>query len=301
MVCSDLKKSILDNSLDLSYLIFIYKDNKFLCNEYINEIAKRKNLNIVYVSNVKDIPEYNDTFGLVDNNLYVLNQDKLELTSTKYRNVIFVCKEVNVKDNVVKFPELEKWQVLEYMKVMCSGLSADELEWLYTISKGNIYRIEQEVKKIGVFQPSRQSDILNLLGVEENYEDLNPLTIFNFINYMMRRELNDVARVLKSIDYIDIEGTGVVTLLRTNIKNLIKVKFINKNNKDDNTIANALDLSYKQFKAISNIVENFTENQLVDIYEFLTSIDYKLKNGELQMTNSRLVDYIVCNFLALVV
>lgn len=291
MNCKELKKQILDKTITISYLILTYKDSKFLADQYVNEISNVLNLNIKYVDSVGELPQVGP-FGMIDNLLYVLHTDKFDTElSDEYKNVIVVCKSTSNTSNVISIPTPTEEQVLDYMKTKCSGLSADELKWLYDITKGDIYRIEQELNKISVFNTTHQEEMFNLLNIEDNYIDLSPFTIYNFVNAIINKDRDTMYRVITNLDNIDIEGTGLVTILRKNIKNIINIQF------NPTATAEKLGMKQNQFNAIRHNVGKFSGNKLIDMFEFLTSIDYKLKSGNLQLSNERLIDYIICNIM----
>ena len=61
----------------------------------------------------------------------------------------------------------------------------------------------------------------------------------------------------------------------------------------------------KQFAAVKYSVGKYTNSQLIKMFKFLTSLDLKLKSGNLQFNNNSrdnndiLVDYVTVNILRL--
>ena len=53
----------------------------------------------------------------------------------------------------------------------------------------------------------------------------------------------------------------------------------------------------RQFKAIQYNCNKYSDNKLIDIYEFLNGIDYRLKSGLLELTNKELVCYILAHVI----
>ena len=56
-------------------------------------------------------------------------------------------------------------------------------------------------------------------------------------------------------------------------------------------------MNQKQFNAIRYNCGKYTASQLLNIFDFLTMIDYKLKSGKLQFTDNQFIDYIICNII----
>ena len=101
-----------------------------------------------------------------------------------------------------------------------------------------------------------------------------------------------MATVYKEIQNIDVEPFGLIALLINNFRNVIDVQL------SRNATAESLGLSGKQFWAIKNYSCGFyNREELIEIFEFLNDIDYKIKSGELN--TSILIDYIICKILTI--
>lgn len=294
MTCEELKNSILNNSLTDSFLVLTYPDNKFVVNQYVDEISKLHKLTKVYIESLSDINvNGNGLFNVPQNVLYIMGKDSVTLTGdvSVYKNTIVLCKEVtNRKDYsqyIVDFEKLTPEQIKEYMQVLCPGVSKSRLFWLFDSTKGDIYRIYNELRKISLFPKDKQEEIFDALKVNNNFYDLNSLTIFNFINALLKKDGKTVEDCLSALNTIDIEGTGVVTLLIRNIKNILAVQT------DDKATAKSLGMSEKQFNAVKYSCGKFPTTTLIRLFEFLTNIDYRLKSGKLELAdNDQMVTYI---------
>lgn len=291
MTCKELKGRILDNSLEFDRMFFVYKDNPFLANQYVDAIAKRLGWDVRAVESIDDIPEP-DAFGTECKTLFVMHADEIKKPNKPCINAIFVCKKTNAED-AVEFPKLEDWQILDYMKAKCPGMGEDELQWLQEICKKDIYRIDNEISKLALFPKEQQESMFNLLNMEDNYADLNPKTIFDLTNAILRNDATTVSGILQGIDSMDVDGMGLVTILTNNVRNVIKVQF------NPTATAAALGMKDNQFKAIKYYNSGkFSNERLIDMFEFLTSIDCRLKSGELQLGDNSLIEYVVCGLLA---
>lgn len=291
----ELKKAILDNTLDDKVIIFKYVDDTWLVNSYIDYIAKSRKLNKIYVINLQEVLDINnDIFEVHNDSLYILNVDKFEDDLTKYdlKNVIIKTKDVTCKESepyVVKFDNLEPWQIEDYAKMCLPGLKEDEVKWLCEICKHDIHRVDMECKKISIFNKSSQELIFKQINDENGYTDLNTLTIFNFTNAILKKDKKLAKQVLDDIENIDVEPTGVVTILYKNFKNIINIQMNPK------CTAESLGISSKQFNAIQRNCGVYNNVELIRIFELISSIDYKLKSGYL--SNERIVDYLITNIL----
>jgi hypothetical protein len=298
----DLKSRAEKGMIIDSFFVLLYSDNTFLANQYINEIAKINNKQKVYIDSLNEVSKNTDVFDRKDNNLYILNTEKFvtEIENfSGYKNVIVVCNEIDVKTkrdvvatgNYTNLPKLQEWQILEYLKQQAPGLEENHFKWLYQITKGDIYRVYNEVSKLSMFPKDKQLELFKQINNEDGYSDLSLMTIFDFINSILKKDTRTLATALTEINSIDIEPMGLITLLHRNIVNIIKVKLNTKSTPE------SLGMNEKQFKAISYNYNNLSTTHLANMLEFITSIDFKLKSGLLQLSNERLIDYIITNML----
>ena len=304
MDIKELKTRIINNSLKDDILIFKYSDNKYLCYHYIDNICKNKGLQKIYIDNLKDINHKDDLFEEESKYLYVLDVEKLtEDVDPELRNVIIVCKSVpdNLKVDYIDISKLIGWQIEDYVQMRLPGLDEKQIKWLCEITKYDIYRLDRECAKLELFSKPAQSILFKEINQENGYVDLNPATIFNFTNALMKKDLNTVKSILSDLENLDIEAVGLVTIMTKQVKNLIDIQINAK------STAASLGMTPKQFAAIKYNVGKFRNEQLINMFQFLTEIDYRLKNGELTLDetsegsvrNNKLVDYITVNLLNL--
>lgn len=310
MKLSELKSNLLNNTLGDSLLIFIWSENTYLVNQYVKEIAKRKNQSIHYVDTYSELVNMHsneNVFGdeLEEDTLNVLSVDVFDEMAnevmTTIKNTIIICNKIakevihtyeSYKESlIVEFPKLEPWQIKDYMKVVCSGLSSESIDKLYEITSGNIFRIDNELNKISCFSPLEQNSLfLNMLK-SGAYSDLTQLTIFNFTNALVKRDFLTIGDSLRNIKNMDVDAIGLSTILHKNIKNIIDIQMNNKATPD------SLGMSVKQFKAIEYNCGKISNDQLIRLLKFFDEIDFKLKSGGLDMNNDAKIDYIVCKVL----
>lgn len=299
MTLEELKNNLCNNIAPNGLLIFKCEDNTFLANQYIDKVSEIKKLNINYLSSVEDI--FNLTDNVFFNNLdelNVLNVD--ELVNDIYNkdaltNCIIKCNKIdkevekNLKDYIIVFPKLQNEHILEYALTKCKGVDSRAIEWLCEITNYDIFRLDNELEKISLFNEKDRNDLFNLINNDNGYYDLNNYTIFNLINAIVKRDKKSIIDILSVIDTLDIEPMGVITLLIRQFKNIIDIQLNN------NVTYKELNMNPKQFNAIKYNCGKYNASQLVNVYELLTEIDYRLKSGLLD--NDNIIDYVICNIL----
>lgn len=294
MLLEELKNQLLARTFNMKDMIFRYEDNPFLLNTYIDYIVNEFNKNLIKVNSLSEVIDIeNNVFDDTTNNVYLLSTDNFEvnLNNTLTGKLIVRCKKTidENKDYIIDFPKLMEWQIEDYMKMLLPGLDVNQIKWLCSITKYDINRLYLESKKLSIFDNKEQQVIFNQLNDDNIYEDLNNLTIFNFTNSIIRRNLNGSADVLRDIKNIDVEPTGLVTILYKNFKNILNIQ-LNSSATPEN-----LGMSPKQFNAVKYNIHKYSKDELINIFNILTEIDYKLKSGLLE--NDRIIDYLITHIM----
>ena len=307
----ELKNKIENNTLDDAILIFKYNkvDFEFLCEHYVNEIAKVKKLEKIYISSLDELvgnTNSGDDFFTAENikapYLYIYKTDTLLSLGEYYdvKNLIIICGKVSkdIKIDYIDFPAVQNWQIEDFVKMRAPGLNDDMVKWLCNICKYDFYRLDNELKKIEIFDKKLQPIIFNQMSDEGVFSDLNTLNIMSLTNAIMQKDLFTINTILSDLKNIDIEATGLCTLLLRQFKCNIEVEGNRAWNPD-------LLCTEKQFNYLKRNHAKYSTIQMYNIYEFLTSLDMRLKSGELQFkadnrpNNNSFADYIVANVLTL--
>lgn len=262
-------------------VIFLCKENHFVAMQYTKEIARQKGLNIVFT----DIPIENDQ----SNNLYVNIVDKLEKlnSSTKsLNNNIIICNEINDDDLQIyatPIPKLESWQTRDYIKAL-TKLDDDSCEWLNKSTNSDIYRIDNEINKLRDF--ANQQDLFNDMRKDGSYNDSSSVVLYDLSNAILKKDFNSLAKIYGKID---VQPFALIGLLIKQFKMVISIQL------DSSSTANSLNISDRQFNAIRYYsCGYYNKKQLVEIYDFLTSVDYKIKSGQIEerYVNDYIITYI---------
>lgn len=290
MTCRELKEAILKKAVDTGDCLFlVYEDSTFLARQYAKAIADGKGLTLTRVDSSEELP-VEDAFGTDDGNLYVLFADEVRKLDGRHPNSIVICRKTS--GDSVKMPKIEDWQVLDYMKTKCPGLSEDELMWLQQACGKDINRIEGETDKISMFPKERQTAMFESFMADGNYSGEGQGSSFDLVNAILRRDKGALLGILKRNGADGTDAIGLATLLRNGMRNVIKIQF------NPSATPESTGMKDGQFKAVKYYNSGKYQNSaLIDAYAFLTSIDAMLKRGELQMSNDRLIDYIICNVI----
>lgn len=284
-------------------LILKYCDIKFLCKQYIEKIREEFKYNVTYIDSIDELPDINNSlYEDLNSELYIYDTDTLDCDiKPDMNNLIVICKDIKINLSVdyIDVTKILPWHVEDYVKFRLPGLDAMQIKWLCDICKYDVYRLDNECKKIEIFPEKLQKDFFEFLNISDAYCDLNSLTIFNFTNAVMKKDLTTIKSVIENLKYIDIEGSGLITIFYNQFKKLISIQMNPK------ATPESLGMSQKQFNAIKYGCGKFTDSQLIKIFNFITGLDMRLKNGEFQFSNdsrinnAKFVDYITSSLIYL--
>lgn len=293
----DLKASIEANKYGYNFLIFIDKDAEFISEQYIHAIKDILHKEINYVDDINQVLKSSTLFG--DNEseyLDIVKIDAFDILDNKLfnkNNLIVVCKKISDEAKsfydkyIVNFLKLENWQIKDYLYSMCDGLNDKQLEYILSITNYDIYRLQNEIDRITLFDKSIRSNIFEEFVSEGVLEDLSSYTIFNFTNAILKKDKSALSNIYKELKSMDVEPIGLLTILYNNFRNIIKIQ-LTSNATPDNT-----NIPSKQFWAIKHNCDIYTKQKLIEIFIMLTDLDRKIKTGEISV--SLLIDYILVN------
>lgn len=295
-----LKKSIESGAQISGFMIFVWQDNDFLARQYARNIVKLSDKELTICFSTEDIPSNIGTmFYGNDNQYYVVLTESVEsirpdITSN---NVIIVTKKVSkeVKDQfdsfITDFPKLDEWCIKDYIFSVVGDHKKD-IDDMYTLCGGDIYRIDNELSKIRIFDENFRQIILERMILDRSFGDVSKYTILNLSNAIITRNTKEVTNIMREIDNIDVNVFALIAILYNGFKNVVAIQ-LSKNPTPEST-----GIKQNQFYAIKkNNIGFYNKNSLYAILKFLTGIDYMIKSGKLPIEIS--IDYIVYNILSM--
>ena len=304
MTIKELKNQIENENIELRFSIYKYTDNTFLALQYIDAISKILERDIVFLDDLNTYTKSQNILFLNEHtsentlNIFITNvfeEESIKLIS--HSNLIIVCKKMSESckkifaDYIIEFPKLEKWQIKDYVYSLAQGVDTQKLDYFIELCNWDIYRIDNELNKIKLFSKNERKYKFNRFLDDGIFSDLTMHNIFDFSNALLKKDIPSLTNLYAEIEKIDCEPLGLVTLLYNNLKNIISIQL------DPSCTAEKLNMTVNRFWAIKkNNCGYYTKTQLIKSFELVTSIDKKLKTGEI--TSDVIVDYIVCHMLS---
>ena len=239
MNLKQLKQGIIDATLNIDFIIFKCDDIDFLPMQYVHEIRNLFHANIEFIEDISQISlhtadifyqkDTNDTQNLRVYCCDVFDSCSMELMDQK--NFIVICKKIDknsefiYQDCIVNFPKMEQWYINDFVYTVCEGVEKELLDKFISVCNNDIYRIQQELKKLRSFSNQEIQSIFKqfLLSIT----DMSEYKIFDFTNAILKKDVGTVSKIYQEIESIDIDPLGLVTLLTNGFKNVIKVQLAN--------------------------------------------------------------------------
>lgn len=280
MTIEELKNLIETKNVPSEMLVFVCKKDRFLSEQYIREIGKVRNLTIQYTDSVQE----SGLFGVVnDGNLYVVFCK--EFSGEPVDNYIIVCEKTDYKDAVV-FPELEKWQVEDYVNTVCDGASKEVLSKL--VNNKDLFSLESDVEKICIFDKVVRKSLSEEFLSQNAFSSICSVDAFDFIKAVQNRDMKAISGMYWKYER---DPMSFVGLMCNQFRNMVNVG-LQKNPTEANT-----GLKSNQIYAIIKVCEKYSKEQIYKIFRFLYSVDEKLKTGKLP--SDGLFDYLLVKVLSL--
>lgn len=290
MDLAKLKEALRDKNISFDSLIFVSKED-FLPVQYIKAISTVTNRSLQYVDElITSGFTFVDTSDII--NIYRCKEIKDQELTDLHNTIIITQKisQANIPQNIdiVEFPDIQSWQIEDYIKTKCSGLSQAAVDYLQA-NITNIYRLDSELDKIALFLPRNQEQIFKDLVKDGNYSDLSSYNSFSISNALITHNVEELLSILKTEASIDMNPMGMLTLLYKNFKNIIDIQL------GINPTAESLGLNPKQFIALKYRINKYPKSKLIEIFKILSDIDYQLKSGRLPA--DMIFDYCILNIL----
>lgn len=301
MTFEEIKKGIESNNIPNIPILFRYTDTPFVPYQYVQTISKALDKDITYLDDINKISSnsidiFNETS--TNNDIRCICIDEVEMLPKSFKNETYIyiiaksySKEIEeqYKSNIIEIPKLENWHIKDYAYSLAEGVDTKELDWLIDICHGDIYRLTNELDKLNLFSEEQRPYLFNDMKTQGAFNDLSNKTVFDLTNAIVKKDLAQINNCLEQIKSFDAEPLGVVTILYNQFKKLIQV-WLHPNPTEEST-----GLKSNVIYAIRRSPRTYSQNQLINAFIFISSIDKMLKTGNIEI--SWLIDYIICKCL----
>lgn len=307
MTIQELKTQIENKTLSDDFLILVCEQNHFLADQYVEAIANFRNCDIIPIESIYE-PKLSTLSVVIDfeTNLNVLRVDVFEERAANYgqfTSTIVICDKVDKKleatlaDYIVKIPPIEDWCIKDYVKMLCPKVNSESVDWLFSVTHGDIYRIVNEVDKLTIFDKDEHQAILNALRFDpctDLFEAPDSFTLAKIIAQRNKAGLLEFLRHIKSYKFDNKNGgvQGIVTNILT--KYVIASYIFTQSGvslKDTGLGGQA----YHVRDELKGISIPYVQKAI----EFLSNVNLRLVSGQLDLPDDKFIEYIICHLMSL--
>ena len=154
----------------------------------------------------------------------------------------------------------------------CAGLDDKEVSFLVNSCNKNIYKLENEVNRLGIFDKDEQKEILNeaKFSQDTGYVTFSP---FDLCGAIVSKDLMKVGTCLYYRKFCDFDSVHLVSILLNQFKNMLYLGF------NSGVTAEQLKISSGRAYYIKQDARKYTQEQIKNVINKLTYFDQQLKSG----------------------
>lgn len=303
MTLEELRNSVEEDTLNTDLIIFRCKQDFWLADQWVNAIASSKLLKIINCESIYEAVNSPLAFlEVVHDKLYVLRTDIFEERSDDYdqfENTIVICHKVDKKleselaDFIIDVDSIEEWAIKTYMHQQSPMLTEDYINWLYEATRGNIYRIENELAKVNLFQEKEEQEQFFEALKTDRSSGLYAFDNLTMSDAILKKDLQAISNQLYYKDSLVVDPIAVVNICLNRLKLYLLAKY---HRGADGKGLSYLDLGLKksgQLYYIKREAAIYDEKELQRKINFLSSIDLRLKSNRLSLKPNQLLNYII--------
>jgi len=290
-------------------------EDKVLLNNKINEIIRNNKFSDTPINSydleeqeLKSPLEDLDTYGLFSNKKIIIinNIDNLNIDMYKedYKHLLKYLENYN-KDNLLimtskKLNNTKKLTKELKNKANYQTITINEIDYTkkllkdYKLSPGvvrkiveycnnDITKISNECEKLKNYKISSKEITLNdieLLLIKKQ-SDITNLT-FELIKLIATKDKKNALKVYKELEENEIEPISLIGLIASQIRIMYQVKILSKKYLSDNEITEILkEKSSYRIKKTKELINYYTEDELLKLMRKLADIDLKIKTTDL--------------------
>jgi len=300
-----LKESVQEREALNGLFVLVYEDSDFLPLQYLKEASMAFESPIAYHDSIADMVDAvsESTFSS-ERYIHAFIGDDVELEEAEASAMassesafFIICKKAVVPESVpvYTFKKPLGWQLSDYVRSKCKGLSKDDANELCDACGNDPFVIESESDKLSLFGETMQREALSSLLADIEAREMDDAKPFQLVNAVLRREPDSVKKALS--EYKNgkgkTDGYWFCASLLGAFKDMASIQM------DQNASPSKLKMNEKRFASLSRLRGRYQSKTLVDVVLMLSEFDWLIKSGAMDLRDDDLVDYAVCSVMAM--
>ena len=256
------KRLIIVNDVNLSKNgISMYKNFFEEMYDYIDKIPNTTVLLFVMKGSLAYRGKFYKQISILGHNIELVRFNEIELF--KFIKKRFVSKNIEVKDNVLKY-------------------IIDRIGYLDSSREKILYDVENEVNKL---LNSFSKDVLDFKDVDEILVDKFENSIFKLLDMISKKDYKSSIKILIELKKSGEDSFSTFYMIVRYIRNLLGVKVLKLKQKHIDYISKELKISNYECKKLYFACDNFSLETLCDYIDLTYSVesDIKTKNRDIDL------------------
>lgn len=274
-------------------------NTSFLPNQYLSKMAESWDRHIVWQDSLEQAVLCRDGLFSDHRSLYAIHMDAFDrcpyMDASKLDSIVVITPKVDsalaerFKDSLYVFPAPERWQIVAYAESLADRLSPDKAEWLCAECHYNIFRIDSEFRRIGMFGNNEQDRIFMDINSCEGYSDLTVTDAFSLLDSVTDRNAKEVYSALCGAESAGVEPVGFLTMLIKQFRLMTDMQM------DPGTTPEGEGISAGRFRAVKARIGKYGVGEIAGKYHMLLDAYDKLTHGIVDA--EEIIPYVVSHLM----
>ena len=231
MTLQELKTLLEANTYSGNPIIFVTAGNTFIPYQYVRKISEITKLPTRLIESLDTVVSRKANIFDIDSSeeyISIFNTDDLNYAEElllEQKNIIIVTKSIKdvvirelFQNIIIECDKLQPWQLKAYLYSNGKGIDTRKLDWLLSLCKDDIFRLDHESSKFSIFSESERKYIFDEFVEDGIFDDLSSSSVFNLVNAIVTKDKKKLIEIYQDINNIDVSEFGLLTLLYNNFK-----------------------------------------------------------------------------------
>ena len=270
----------------------------FLADQYAESLASSRGQHIVWEDSLEAALEarrglFSDSmaFYTVHLDLFdrcpVMNVSKLDRILVIAKNVSPVL-ETRFKDSLYTFNDPERWQIVSYAESLSGSLTHDKAEWLCAECHYDLYRIDTEFRRIGMFGGTEQDKVFLKMNDEGGFGDLTVSNQYSLPNALIGRTTDSVYSALCGAYSYGADPMGFLQIMTAKFRLFLSLKL-------DPSSVHESDYLHQDISWAKANLSRYGVDEVSEKYDFLLSAYLMVTEGRL--AKDEIIPYVITNLM----
>ncbi|MBI2644381.1 MAG: DNA polymerase III subunit delta [Candidatus Wildermuthbacteria bacterium] len=185
----------------------------------------------------------------------------------------------------LKGAQLNQWIRKRFQAYGIAGISASLIAQLQQEIGGDLWRMEQEIRKLAAFlraprQKESNSDLKLLLPFSIETD------AFRIIDCIVKSKSKEGLALLRAYEAQGVSPFPLFSLLGSQIRKMLEIKEMQQNKKPYEEIQKKMALHPYAFKTLYGMAQNIEFGKIKDLYKKIFAIDTNVKTGTRELEES---------------